>query len=147
MRDVDCKAVEMASAIDTPHHLVTNRVVKAAIRVHEMTGPGTLEDPFKLALAIEMGEAGLVFRRDVWLPLSAGAPRGPGYRLDFIVETVVVVEIKAVVELAAAHRAHMLECLKLSGCPVGLLLNFNVASMPAGIRRVLSSVALGRKYM
>ncbi len=137
----------MASALGTPHHLVTNRVVKAAIRVHEMTGPGTLEDPFKLALAIEMGDAGLVFRRDVWLPLSTGAPRGPGYRIDFVVETVVVVEIKAVAALAPAHRAHMLECLKLSGCPVGLLLNFNVASMPAGIRRVLNSAALRGKYV
>ena len=121
MRDVACNAVDMAFALDTPHHLVTTRVVNAALRVHEMTGPGTLEDPFKLALGIEMGDAGLLFRRDVWLPLSTAAPRGPGYRLDFIVETVVVVEIKAVVELAAAHRAHMLDCLSCLAARSGSL--------------------------
>jgi GxxExxY protein len=137
----------MAPAIDTPHHLVTNRVVKAAVRVHEMTGPGSLEDPFKLALAMEMGEAGLAFRQDVWLPAPGSALRGHGYRLDFVVEGIVVVEIKAVAELAAAHRAHMLECLRLSGCPVGLLLNFNVPSMPAGIRRVLNGDGRRRKYL
>jgi GxxExxY protein len=137
----------MASAIDTPHHLVTNRIVKAAVRVHQMTGPGTLEDPFKLALAMEMGEAGLAFRHDVWLPVSAGAPRGHGYRLDFIVENVVVVEVKAVVALSAADRAHILECLRVSGYPVGLLLNFNVPSMPAGVRRVLNPDGTSTKYM
>lgn len=128
----------MAPAIEIPPHLVTTRIVKAAIRVHEMTGPGSLEAPFKLALAIEMSDAGLAFRQDVWMPISEAAPGGRGYDIDFIVEGIVIVEVKAVAELVAVHRAHMLSCLKVAGCRLGLLLNFNVASMPSGIRRVLS---------
>lgn len=127
----------MAPAIQIPDHLVTNRIVNAALRVHEMTGPGTLEDPFKLALAIEMSDAGLAFRQDVWIPLSAEAPHGRGYAIDFIVEGVVIVEVKAVTELGAVHRVHMLACLKAARCRIGLLLNFNVALMASGIRRVL----------
>ena len=127
----------MASAIEIPHHLITNRIVKAAIRVHEMTGPGTLEDPFKLALAIEMADAGLAFRQDVWIPLSTDTPHARGYAIDFVVEGVVIVEVKAVAELGAGHRAHMLACLRLARCRIGLLLNFNVASMPSGVRRVI----------
>ena len=128
----------MAPAIEIPHYLVTNRIVQAAIRVHEMTGPGSLEDPFKLALAIEMADAGLAFRQDVWIPLSRNAPQGRGYGIDFVVEGAVIVEVKAVAELAPVHRAHMLCCLKAAECRIGLLLNFNVASMPSGVRRVLN---------
>ena len=128
----------MAPAIESSNYLVTSRIVKAAIRVHEMTGPGSLEAPFKLALAIEMADAGLTFRQDVWIPLCRDTPQGHGYAIDFVVEGAVIVEVKAVAELAGVHRTHMLSCLEAAGFQIGLLLNFNVASMPSGVRRVLN---------
>ncbi len=89
-------------------------------------------------MAVAMAERGLSFREQVVVPLKFhGVPVEPGYRLDFLVEEQVVVELKAAVRLDDVHLAQLITYLKLTGCQVGLLLNFNVPVMRHGIRRVV----------
>ena len=122
-----------------PYHKVTDRVIGCAIQVHKKLGPGLLEDPYKLALALEMAEAGLQFVKEKRLPLLYdGKPLGATYVMDFVVENLVVLEIKAVAETLRVHRAQLVTYLKLSGYPAGLLINFNVPRLVDGITRVLN---------
>ena len=98
-----------------------------------------LEEPYKLALAAEMSVAGLHFATEVRLPFRyGGRVLGNAYVMDFVVEELVVVEVKAVAQLLAVHRSQLTSYLKMSGHPAGLLLNFNVSSMVQGIVRVLN---------
>ena len=115
------------------------RIIGCAIAVHKALGPGLLEAPYRLALGTELTRAGLAYEREK--PLAAmydGAPLGCGYRLDFVVEQTVVLEIKSVAAVLPVHRKQLLTYLRLSGCSLGLLLNFNVERMKDGVSRVLN---------
>ena len=125
--------------IEAPYTAVTRRIIGCAFRVHSAVGPGVLEEPYKLALAAEMTDEGLRFDVEKSLPFkNRGKALGHAYYMDFVVEDLVVIEVKAVERLAPVHRAQLGSYLKLSGLPAGLLLNFNVKSMREGIRRVLN---------
>ncbi|GAB4283032.1 MAG: GxxExxY protein [Deferrisomatales bacterium] len=118
------------------NHL-TDAVIGAAIEVHCHLGPGYLESAYEEAMGIELTLRGVQYKRQV--PVSVeykGSAVGEG-RLDLLVGESLVVELKAVDALAPIHRAQVLSYLKTTALPVGLLLNFNVASMRAGIRRVV----------
>ena len=129
----------MALITDTPYHKITDRIIACAIRVHEKLGPGLLEEPYGLALAVEMAEEGLRFVKEKRLPvIYNGKPLGSTYVMDFVVEDMVVLEIKAVSEVLRVHRAQVLTYLKLSGYPAGLLINFNVMKLVEGVTRVLN---------
>ena len=116
---------------------VTSRIIAAAIEVHRTLGPGLLETIYEQCLAQELVDAGLAVRRQVELPVSYKGRSLPGaYRLDVIVEELVVVEIKSVEAVLAVHKAQVLTYLKLTGLKAGLLLNFNVSLLKDGIARL-----------
>ena len=117
---------------------VTSAIIGAAVEIHRILGPGLLESAYHACLVHELGERGQKFEASKPLPLFyKGVPVGCVYRLDFVVEDRVVVEVKSVAALAPIHTAQMTTYLKLTGCRAGLLLNFNVPVMKQGVRRVL----------
>jgi GxxExxY protein len=118
---------------------ITNQVIGGALRVHRVFGPGLFEAPYCLALAIELTKRGLPFQVEVPLEASYdGRDLGVGYKLDFVVADLVVVEIKALEQLLPIHRQQLTTYLKLSGYPAGLLINFNVPLLKNGLMRVLN---------
>ena len=115
---------------------ITERIIGAAIEVHRALGPGLLESTYHVCLAHELRQQGLEVEREKVLPVVyKGVTLDCGYRIDLLVEHTVIVELKAVQELTAIHEAQILSYLKLSGCPVGLLINFNVRQLTEGIKR------------
>jgi GxxExxY protein len=117
---------------------ITQKIIGAAIEVHKTIGPGLLESAYEECLAHEMRIRGLNFERQVQLPVAyKGVTLDCGYRLDFLVEKAVVVELKAVESLQPIHEAQVLTYLKLGGWTVGLLINFNVSVLRDGIKRVV----------
>jgi GxxExxY protein len=122
---------------DDPITKITGAVIGAAIEVHRELGPGLLESAYQACLSYELGRRNVKFAREVPLPVKYHDVRlDCGYRLDFLVEDRVIVEIKSVDRLAPIHSAQVITYLRLMGCPVGLLLNFNVTSLRRGIRRL-----------
>jgi GxxExxY protein len=117
---------------------ITEVVIGAAIEVHRHLGPGLLESAYQTCLAREMSLRGLNFEGQKLLPLEyKGVPIDCGYRLDFLVEQSVVVELKTVESIQPIHEAQLLTYLKLSGCKVGLLINFNVPILKTGLKRII----------
>ncbi|HHS98495.1 MAG TPA: GxxExxY protein [Chloroflexi bacterium] len=117
---------------------LTGEIIGAAIEVHRALGPGLLESAYEECLCHELALRGIVFRRQVPLPLAyKGIQLDCGYRLDLLVEDTVVVEVKAVQEVLPLHEAQLLTYLRLGGWQVGLLLNFNVPVLRRGIRRLV----------
>lgn len=118
---------------------VTENVIGAAIEVHRVLGPGLLESAYEECMCYELSQRGISFQRQVALPVSyKGVQLTCGYRLDLLVNGVLVVEIKSVEAIEPVHEAQLLTYLRLSKCQVGLLLNFNVPVLKDGItRRVL----------
>ena len=118
---------------------VTEMIIGAAICVHKELGPGLLESAYEACLAYELAEKRLKFERQKALPvIYRGVELDCGYRMDFLVEDQVVVELKAVETLEPIHEAQLLSYLKLSKCKVGLLINFNVKVLKDGIRRLVN---------
>jgi GxxExxY protein len=118
--------------------LLTHRVIGFAIEVHRQLGPGLLESAYEECLCFELKQEGLVFRRQVVLPVIYKSVRlDCGYRLDIVIEDRVILELKTVERLLPIHEAQMLTCMKLSGIRTGLQLNFNFAVLKDGMRRML----------
>src|SRR5579864_4536995 len=118
---------------------ITERIIGAAIAVHRALGPGLLESAYEACLVFELAERGLSVEQQKPLPLVyKGVKVECGYRLDLLVEGAVIVEVKAVDELAPIHDAQLLSYLKISGCRVALLINFNVRVLKDGLRRIRS---------
>jgi GxxExxY protein len=118
----------------------THRIIGAAMRVHRKVGPGLLESAYQLCFDWELTQSGLRFVKQHPIPLVYGNFRLERcYRLDFLVEDLVVVEIKALDRLLPVHRAQMLTYLRLTGCPVGLVLNFCAPVLKEGIMRVANA--------
>jgi GxxExxY protein len=120
---------------------ITEEIIVSAIAVHRALGPGLLESAYEACLAYELTERGLAVERQKGLPvIYRGVNVDCGYRIDLLVEGLVVVELKAVDKLGPIHEAQLLSYLKLSGCQVGLLLNFNVKMLKQGIRRMVNNL-------
>lgn len=118
---------------------LTSEIIKCAINVHRALGPGLLESSYKECLAYELNESGLWVAKEKALPLVyKGVKLDCGYRIDLLVEKKIVVELKAVEALNEVHMAQILTYLKLQDLRFGLLLNFNVARMKDGIKRVVN---------
>jgi len=116
---------------------LTGRIIGCAMRVHSALGPGLLESAYRVCLTHDLKVSGLETKTEVPLPVIYGGVRlDAGYRLDILVEDTVVLELKAVEELAPIHKAQLISYLKLGGFPVGLLINFNVVHLRDGIKRV-----------
>ncbi|HEY2328388.1 MAG TPA: GxxExxY protein [Verrucomicrobiae bacterium] len=119
---------------------LTERVIGACIEIHRALGPGLLESAYEECLCHELSLAGINFERQKALPVHyKGVNLDCGYRLDLVIEQKVVVELKAVESLLPIHEAQLLTYLKLSGMTLGLLINFNVAMLKQGIKRIVNN--------
>ena len=119
---------------------ITEKIIGAAIQVHRALGPGLLESAYEACLAFELVDRGLKVEQQKPLPVVYREIKlDAGYRLDLLVDGAVIVEVKAVDRLAPIHDAQLLSYLKLSGCKVGLLINFNVKVLKEGIKRVVNN--------
>lgn len=117
---------------------VSGNVVNAAMKVHSVLGPGLLESAYQVCLAHELRRRGLRVEAQVPLPVVfEGEKLEAGYRIDLLVEDLVVVEIKCVEAIHPVHQAQLLSYLRLSGRNVGLLINFYVAHLKDGITRMV----------
>lgn len=113
------------------------KVIGACIEIHRELGPGLLESAYEECLAYELSKSGLRFERQKPLPVRYKEVKlDCGYRLDFVIEGTLIVEIKAVTELLPIHEAQLLTYLKLEKQPLGLLINFNVPTLKQGVKRV-----------
>ena len=114
-------------------------IVQAAYNVHVQLGPGLLESAYEACLIFELIDLGLSVASQVNLPLIyRGVNLECGYRIDILVENKVIIEVKSVSELNNVHLAQTLTYLKLTNCKLGLLINFNVAKIKDGIKRVIN---------
>lgn len=120
---------------------VTRQIIGAAVEVHRALGPGLLESSYETCLALELRERRLRVERQKGLPLVYKAHQIEcGFRVDLLVESEVIVELKSVSHVEPIHEAQLLSYLRLSGCRVGLLLNFNVRHMKNGVRRLVNGL-------
>ncbi|AEV31328.1 hypothetical protein Oweho_0307 [Owenweeksia hongkongensis DSM 17368] len=120
------------------HSNLTGEIIRCAMEVHTNLGPGLLENAYEECLYYELLQTGLLVDKQFALPLDYKDVRlDCGYRIDLYVEKKVIVEVKSISALQNIHMAQIMTYLKLTECKVGLLLNFNVKSMKAGIRRIV----------
>jgi GxxExxY protein len=117
----------------------SGQVVDAAMRVHSVLGPGLMEGAYEACMAYELRKRGLRVATQHVLPVVyEGIRIELGYRIDLLVDDVVVVELKAISKLLPVHEAQLLSYLRLSGCRVGLLINFHSRRLKDGIKRMLN---------
>jgi len=116
-------------------------VVDCIFKVHKNIGPGLLESAYEECLFYELSKTGLHIERQKPLPLFYETIKMEiGYRLDFLVDNQLVIEVKAVEALNDVHKAQVITYLKLSGCKLGLLVNFNVVLIKDGIKRIVNNL-------
>jgi GxxExxY protein len=129
-------------ALDQPRYArsvenATGKIIGAAIEVHRALGPGLLESAYQECLCHELALRAIAFQRQLSLPVTyKGLKLDCSYRLDFLVDDVVV-EIKSVAAIDPIHEAQLLTYMKLGNWKLGLLINFNVALLTRGIRRLI----------
>lgn len=117
---------------------IFKKVLDCAFEVHSNLGPGLLESVYEECLIFELQNAGLKVEKQKSLPLTyKGLLLESRLRIDILVENQIIIELKAVEELTDVHLAQTLTYLKLSGCKLALLVNFNVAHLKNGIKRVI----------
>lgn len=113
----------------------------SALKVHQALGPGLLESAYEECLFYELKKLGLLIEKQKALPLIYEEVKlDVGYRLDILVENKLILEIKSVDCLNEVHFAQLLTYLKLTNCKLGLLINFNVALLKYGIKRVANNL-------
>jgi GxxExxY protein len=117
---------------------LTNKVIGLAIEVHRELGPGLLESTYQKCLGYEMDNAGINYIPEKQIPVMyKGKPIDAVYRIDFLVEDTLVVELKSLEEILSVHEAQILTYMKLSKMRLGLLINFNVRLLKHGIKRFI----------
>ncbi|HWR73027.1 MAG TPA: GxxExxY protein [Nitrospirota bacterium] len=120
---------------------ITNTIIHAAIDVHRALGPGLLESAYETCMVFDLVEQ-YRLKVEQQKPLSLvyrGINLDYAYRLDLLINESVIVELKAVDKLLPIHEVQMLSYLKLSGCKLGLLINFNVKVLKDGIKRIVNN--------
>jgi GxxExxY protein len=120
---------------------ISKEILNSAFKVHSALGPGLLENAYQECLFYELLKSGLFVEKEKPLPLIyEEVSLEIGYRVDLLVESKVIIELKSVVALNDLHLAQILTYLKLSDCKLGLLINFNVKSLKFGIKRVVNGL-------
>jgi len=120
---------------------IGTKIVETAIAVHRALGPGLLETVYEVVLARALQEEGLRVERQVPVPIVfRGIRFEEGFRADIVVEGKVIVELKSVEKVTAAHRKQLQTYLRLTGCKLGYLLNFGEALMKHGITRAVNGL-------
>jgi len=118
---------------------LSNGIIGAAIEVHRILGPGLFESAYEECLCRELFLRNIPFERQVPLPVEyKGVKLDCGYRLDVVVENLVILELKAVLEIKPIHEAQLLTYLRLKNLWLGLLINFNVPVLKDGIKRLVN---------
>jgi len=118
---------------------LSREIIGAGIEVHKRLGPGLLESAYEECLCCELGLRGIEFKRQLPLPvIYKGQKLDCGYRLDMLVEDLVIIEVKAIEEIAPIHEAQLLTYLRLRNSWLGLIMNFNVLMLKDGIRRLVN---------
>jgi GxxExxY protein len=145
VRRVSSRTIALARRLQNPGTMpfdrcpVITRVIGCAIDVHRGIGPGLLESAYNHCLAYKLAHERIRFARQVPLPVMFEEVRIEcGYRMDFVVDDTVVVELKSVERLLPIHSAQVLTYVKLSGLRYGLLINFNVPRLVDGVRTLLN---------
>ena len=119
---------------------ITEKIIGAAISVHRELGPGLLESAYEECVCFELGQLGLRFERQVPLPVQYKKVKlDCGYRMDIVVENLVIVELKAAERIIPVHEAQLLSYLKLARLRVGLLLNFHTPVLKSGLKRIVNN--------
>jgi GxxExxY protein len=117
---------------------IARKVVNSALQVHKKLGPGLLESIYEVCLAHELEKERLVVERQIFLPVHYdGIVLDAGLRLDIWIERKLIVEVKTVEAIHPVHQAQLLTYLKLTGNRLGLLINFNVALLKQGVKRIV----------
>ncbi len=120
---------------------MSQRIIGAALEVHRLIGPGLLEIVYETSLRTEFRLRDLKFQCQKGTPIIyKGSEVGESFRIDFLVEDCVVVEIKSVEKVLAVHKAQLLSYLRMTGHRLGLLINFNVSLLRRGIVRVVNNL-------
>jgi GxxExxY protein len=118
---------------------VTGSILGAAIEVHRVLGPGLLESIYQRCLEFELAQRGLRFVRQQSVPIVyKTVSLAANYRIDLVVEDMVVVEVKSVSGLTSVYQAQVLTYLRITGYKAGLLINFNVARLMDGVKRLVN---------
>jgi len=131
--------MQIGTATAWTPNAVSREIITAAMKVHTALGPGLLESAYEACLLHELTKAGLRAEVQVGLPvIYDGIKLDLGYRIDLLVQNLVIVELKSVDAISPVHQAQLLSYLKLSGRSLGLLINFNVAHLKDGIKRFVN---------
>ena len=120
------------------HEELTDRIIAAAITIHRAVGPGLAEHSYQAAMAIEMADNGLRYRREQIIDVTYKGITIGYHRPDFIVENSVIVELKAVRSIEPVFAQQLLTYLRLTRLRVGLLINFNVEALKFGVKRIVN---------
>ncbi len=117
---------------------LSNQVIGCALEVHRNLGPGLLESTYEQCLAYEMKAAGMAFKLQYPLPVQyKNIKLDCGYRIDALVDTSIIIELKSVDKILPIHKAQLLTYMKLADISIGLLINFNVKYLKDGIKRMV----------
>ena len=120
---------------------LTEKIIGCAIEVHKTLGPGLLESAYEECLCYELAQNGFSCNRQVPLPVVyKGIKLDCGYRIDVVVDTLILIELKTVEKLLPIHDAQLLTYLKLYQRPLGLLINFNVPVLKDGLKRIVNQL-------
>jgi len=120
---------------------LSHEIIGCGIKVHSALGPGLLESAYEECLYYELVKSGFSVEKQKPMPLVYEAVKlDCGYRVDLLVQGKVVIEVKSVEAINDVHVAQVLTYLKLSGCKLGLLINFNVSQLKKGIRRIVNKL-------
>ncbi|MEL6441454.1 MAG: GxxExxY protein [Cyanobacteria bacterium J06621_8] len=120
---------------------ISKEIVDAAYKIHTSLGAGLLESVYEAVMAYELGKRGLKFERQKPIPVVyEGRHLGEGFRADFIVENLVIIELKSVESIAPVHKKQLLTYLRLTNKNLGLLINFNTDLIKNGITRIVNNL-------
>jgi GxxExxY protein len=137
----DAKGTQRTQKEQPVENDCSHAIIGAAVEVQRVLGLGLLESAYAGALAVELAERGLNFEREVAIRGTyKGVDVGVVYRADFVVERVVIVELKAMESTQEVHRAQLISYLRLSGLKLGLLINFHTFPVVKGIQRVVNKL-------
>jgi GxxExxY protein len=129
--------LRVTSALDDATEALITRIIGICIIVHRELGPGLLESIYRRAICLELEAAGLAFEVEKQFPVMYRGIVLCHHRVDIVVEGTVLIEIKACERLAPVHYAQVLSYLRISKLPVALLMNFNTAILPDGLKRIV----------
>lgn len=139
---------ERKGAEKVPENLLSRQIIGAAIDVHRELGPGLLESIYEQCMVHELNLREIAYERQKVIPVVyKGMPLDTGLRIDLLVGGSVVVELKAVNHLDSVHQAQVMTYLRLTGCRLGLLINFNVTQLISGVRRVVLGLKEGNEQL